>query len=86
MEFEFDKPKSRANKLKHGIDFMEAQALWLDERRVEIEARTGSEQRYVAIAVQNGRHWTAVITYRSERIRIISVRRSRIEEVNIYES
>lgn len=31
MEFEFDERKSAANKAKHGIDFVEAQALWLDE-------------------------------------------------------
>ncbi len=32
-----------------------------------------------------GKHRSCVITYRGERIRIISVRRSRKEEVEIYE-
>jgi len=31
------------------------------------------------------KHWSAVITYRDQSIRLISVRRSRPEEVEIYE-
>jgi uncharacterized DUF497 family protein len=30
MLFEFDTEKSRANKAKHGIDFVVAQAIWKD--------------------------------------------------------
>ncbi|HET7272176.1 MAG TPA: BrnT family toxin [Rubrobacter sp.] len=86
MEFEFDETKSRRNKDKHGIDFVEAQALWLDEKFVEIPARTVDELRFVVVGVISGKHWSAVITYRGERVRIISVRRSRTEEVEIYES
>lgn len=41
--FEFCEQKSRANKSKHGIDFVEAQALWLDEELVEVKARTEDE-------------------------------------------
>lgn len=86
MEFEFDESKSRANKDKHDIDFVEAQALWLDEKFVEIPARTDDEPRFLVVGVISGRHWSAVITYRGDRVRIISVRRSRKEEVAIYES
>ncbi len=86
MEFEFDENKSRANKAKHGIDFVEAQALWLDGMLVEIPARTEDEPRFLVVGAAGGQHWSAVITYRDERIRIISVRRSRPEEVSIYES
>jgi uncharacterized protein len=86
MEFEFDENKSRANKAKHGIDFVEAQALWLDGRLVEIPARTEDEPRFLVVGIVGGQPWSAVITYRGERIRIISVRRSRPEEVAIYES
>jgi uncharacterized protein len=85
VEFEFDQAKSRANRAKHGIDFVEAQALWLDEMLVEIPARTEDEPRYLVIGVIAGRHWSAVITYRGERVRLISVRRSRVEEVATYE-
>jgi uncharacterized DUF497 family protein len=84
--FEFDESKSRANKDKHGIDFVEAQALWLDEMFVEILARTDDEPRFLVVGVILDKHWSAVITYRGDRVRIISVRRSRKEEVAIYES
>jgi uncharacterized DUF497 family protein len=84
--FEFDESKSRANKDKHGIDFVEAQALWLDEMFVEILARTDDEPRFLVVGVILDKHWSAVITYCGDRVRIISVRRSRKEEVAIYES
>ena len=86
MEFEFDEKKSRANGVKHGIDFVEAQALWLDARLVEIPARTEDESRFLVVGTVGGQHWSGVITYRGERIRIISARRSRPEEVSVYES
>ncbi|NBB95736.1 MAG: BrnT family toxin [Planctomycetes bacterium] len=86
MEFEFDPRKSAANKRKHGIDFVEAQALWDDPDLIEIPARTEDEPRFLVIGMIVGKHWSGVITYRDGRIRIISVRRSRKEEVEIYES
>ncbi len=85
MEFEYDQAKSLGNKEKHGIDFVDAQQLWLDDMLIEIPARTTDEPRYLVIGRIAGRHWSAVITYRDDRIRIISVRRSRREEVEIYE-
>jgi len=86
MEFEFDSKKSRSNKKKHGIDFCQAQALWDDSDLIEIPARTSDEPRFLVIGKISGEHWSAVITYRLEKIRIISVRRSRKEEIDIYES
>jgi uncharacterized protein len=86
VEFEFDEAKSRANKSKHGIDFVEAQALWLDGMLVEVPVRTEDEPRFVVVGMISEQHWSAVLTYRGERIRIISVRRARVEEVAIYES
>jgi hypothetical protein len=85
MGFEFDPPKSQRNKQKHGIDFVEAQALWLDVDRVEIPARTVDEPRTLVIGRIQKQHWSVVVTYRNDRIRIISARRSRREEVEIYE-
>lgn len=85
MDFEFDESKSASNKSKHGIDFLEAQLLWFDEMLIEIPARTTDEPRFLVIGRIRGKHWSAVITYRDDRIRIISVRRSRHEEVKIYE-
>ena len=83
--FEWDEAKSRANKVKHGIDFVEAQALWLDRRLVEAPTRSEAESRSVVVGVIAGRHWSAVVTYRGEVIRLISVRRSRFREVQAYE-
>lgn len=86
MEFEFDPQKSDSNKIKHGIDFNEAQELWNDPDLVEIPVKTSDEPRYLVIGKISGKHWSGVITCRGERIRIISVRRSRKEEVDLYES
>ena len=86
ITFEFDKSKSRANFLKHGLHFIEAQMLWSDPSLLEIAAKTEDEPRYLMIGMINGKCWSAVITYRDKNIRLISVRRSRIEEVALYES
>jgi uncharacterized DUF497 family protein len=86
MQFEWDEHKSASNKIKHGIDFKEAQILWEDCNRLEFSVKTDGEQRFLTIGLINTKHWTAVITYRELNIRIISVRRSRIEEVRLYEN
>ena len=82
MKFEFDKRNLR----KHGIDFPEAQALWDDSDRIEIPARTDDEPRFMLIGRIGSRVWSAVITYRGEKVRVISVRRARRKEIAIYES
>jgi uncharacterized DUF497 family protein len=86
MSFEFDPVKSEGNLVKHGIDFVAAQALWEDSDLLEIPARTVDEPRYLVIGKINDKHWAGVITYRDGNIRIISVRRARPEEVELYES
>lgn len=85
-EFEYDDEKSRSNATKHGIDFVEAQRLWNDSDHLEIPARSELEPRSLIIACIHDKHWSAVVTYRDDTIRIISVRRSREEEVALYES
>lgn len=85
MEFEFDPAKSETNLAKHGINFLQAQALWDDVDALEIPARTEDEPRFLVIGKIDGKHWSAVVTYRGGRIRIISVRRSREVEVKLYE-
>jgi uncharacterized DUF497 family protein len=72
--------------MKHGIDFSEAQKLWDDPGLIEIPVRTSDEPRFLVIGRISDRYWSGVITYRGDNIRIISVRRARTEEVNIYES
>mgnify|MGYP001559327358 CR=1 FL=1 len=85
MQFEFDSKKSESNKAKHGIDFYESQALWDDPDLIEIPLKASDEPRFLVIGMISGRHWSGIITYRSDKIRIISVRRARKEEVEIYE-
>ena len=86
MEYEFDNHKSKINLRKNGIDFIGAQNLWNDPDRIEIPAKTIDEQRFLMIVKISDKYWSCVFTYRSEKVRIISVRRSRKEEIDIYES
>jgi uncharacterized DUF497 family protein len=84
--FEFDDLKSKSNFQKHGIDFVDAQSLWNDSNLLEIPAKTLDEPRFLTIGMIGKKYWSAVITYRNGKIRLISVRRSRDEEVTLYES
>jgi uncharacterized DUF497 family protein len=86
MEFEYDPAKSIANLQKHGIDFERVQQLWQDSNLTEVAVRTIDEPRFIVIGMLDGKHWSAVITYRGSAIWLISVRRSRTEEVRLYES
>lgn len=86
MEFEFYEEKSKSNKAKHGIDFVEAQILWDDPELLEIPLKADDEPRVMMIGQIAGKHWSAIITHRRDRVRIISVRRSRNEEKELYES
>ena len=86
VRFEYDEGKSLSNFDKHGFDFIEAQRLWDDPNLLEVPARTEDEPRFLIVGVIEDKYWSAIITPRGEYIRIISVRRSRVEEVKIYES
>jgi uncharacterized DUF497 family protein len=86
QDFEYDDNKSTSNLKKHGIDFLAAQELWLDPELIELQVKSEDEPRFLVIGLIANKHWSAVITYRSSTFRIISVRRSRKKEVNIYES
>ena len=84
--FEFDEKKSIYNKNKHGIDFKSATQLWDDPNRIEIPARWVDEPRSLLIARLKNEYWSAIFTWRKDRIRIISVRKSRKNEKEIYNS
>ena len=86
MEFAFDPHKSEANRKKHGIDFVAAEALWNDPQRVVIPAKTEDEERFLVIGKIGDKYWSAVMTFRGDTVRLISVRSSRDEEKEIYES
>jgi uncharacterized DUF497 family protein len=84
VDFEFDPAKSAANLKKHGIDFIAAQPLWSDVDRLEIPARSLDEPRAQVIGRIGKVVWSAFITMRGDRIRIVSVRRARDEEKAAY--
>jgi uncharacterized DUF497 family protein len=86
MEFEFDPQKSKLNKVKHGIDFVEAQKLWDDPDSIGFPAKSDDEGRFALLAMLEGKLWVAFYTHRDHRIRIISTRRARINERSLYES
>lgn len=86
FEFEFDEAKSQANLDKHGIDFVTAQRLWKDPHLLEIRAKSEGESRFLLIGKIAKKHWSAIVTYREGCIRLISVRRSRKKEIELYES
>lgn len=85
MGFEFDPKKSASNKDKHGIDFEEAKMLWADDGLVETAARDADERRRLVIGKIAGKLWTAIVTTRADKVRLISVRRARDKEVAFYE-
>ena len=86
MNFEYDENKSLSNKQKHGIDFEEAKILWDDDRMVELTASYEDEERFINIGKINTKFYTVITTMRNGKIRIISARRSRKKEIEIYES
>jgi uncharacterized DUF497 family protein len=85
MEFEFNAEKSASNKTKHGIDFVEAQALWRDENLYVSAVVAAGELRYLVVGLIDGKLWTAIMTWREDRARIISVRPARHVERQRYE-
>ena len=84
--FEFDEKKSLSNLKKHGMDFIIAQELWRDPNLIEVQAKSANEPRFLLIGRIAEKQWSAVVTYRGDNIRIISVRRSRKSEVELYAS
>ena len=60
--------------------------MWSNAALLEISARVSDEPRWMVVGKMNEKHWSAVITRRGENVRLISVRRSRDEEVEIYEN
>ena len=86
LRFEYDENKSAANLAKHGIDFADARRLWDDPDAMVAPTKHLGEPRYLVIGRIGAKHWTAVVTYRQGATRVISVRRSRKQEIKQYES
>lgn len=85
MPFEFDSTKAAANKAKHGIDLVEAQAIWEDADRIEVPARTSGEPRVATLGQIHGEVWIVIWTPRGEVVRLISARRASAKERQLYE-
>lgn len=83
--FEWDPEKDRRNLEKHGIDFAHARALWRGPVLEKLTKSGNDKERYAVFGTIDGLHWTAIVTYRGEKIRIISVRRSRKRGVEEYD-
>ena len=87
MKFEYDDNKSKINKEKHGIDFIEAQNLWQDENALVVPANIVDEEiRYALISILKNKCYVAIFNIRDEAYRIISVRRCRKNEEKKYEN
>ena len=84
MIFEWNDEKSRDNQVKHGIDFDTAKAMWDDANRVEIQSPYPLESRSILTGKLDKKLWTAIFTRCGSAIRIISVRRARKREANLY--
>lgn len=80
----FDPAKSASNRVKHGIDFIEAQAIWEDPDRLEVPARSRDLPRTMVVGRIGETVWSALVTERADRTRIISVRRARHDEEDAY--
>ncbi len=70
--FEWDAAKDRANRLKHGVGFAQAQYAFFDPHRVIAKDldHSGSEQRYFCFGLVDGGVMTVRFTHRNDRIRI----------------
>jgi uncharacterized DUF497 family protein len=70
--FEWDEAKDRANRLKHGVSFAEAQQAFLDPARVIAEdaEHGGAERRYFCFGRAGLGIMTVRFTWRRGRIRI----------------
>ena len=83
-KFEWDKDKQLANLVKHGIDFIGAQAIFDDTDRIEGEIDRNGEKRYQTIGQVKGIELFVVYTIRGIKTRIISARRASKNERKKY--
>jgi uncharacterized DUF497 family protein len=58
----------------------------MDPDMLEIDARSLGEPRTLVLGHSVGALWSAIVTRRGGRVRIISVRRARADERRLYEA
>lgn len=83
MEFEYDQHKSKINKEKHDVDFERTKNIWLVDH-VIVPALTKDEPRFMIIGRIGPQIYSCIFTVRGQRMRIISCRKSRMNERKIY--
>jgi len=83
VRFDWDPAKSESNQAKHGISLASASALW-EGPVVTLPSKRPGELRHLAIGLIEGRHWTVIYAPRSDHFRLISARRSRQNEKELF--
>lgn len=83
MRFEWDEGKRKANLIKHGLDFLDADLIFRGSLYSYPSERHG-EERWVTVGLLEGREVALVWTTPGDAIRIISFRRARREEARQY--
>jgi len=87
VRFEWDEEKNRINLAKHGLDFADAWEIFLAPMLTALDTRQDyGEARWIGIGSLRGRVVVVVFTEsRSDRIRIISLRKAVKRECVRYE-
>ena len=82
-DFQCDNAKRKANLEKHGIDFADAARIFQEPFLVRPSPRS-EEERFVAIGNVDGHVIAVIFTVRGHTCRLISARRARKNEKDIY--
>jgi hypothetical protein len=86
LEFEWDEAKARLNLEKHGVSFLTAAAIFLNERLERVDDREDyGEVRWIALGRVDIEVYRVVYTWRNENlVRIVSAQRAGKNEQEIY--
>ena len=85
MKFTWDESKRKANIIKHGMDFIDAKAIFSGATfTFEDDRFPYGEQRFVTLGMLKGVVVLIAHTERNDKIRIISMRRATKNEQKIY--
>lgn len=88
MRFEWDPAKNRLNREKHGLDFVDAESVFVGPHLIRLDPRHEfDEDRWIIIGLSFGRVVVLVYTERDggETIRIISMRKANKYEQKRFE-
>ena len=86
MKFDWDEAKRRTNFQKHGLDFRDAEQVLQGPVVTVLDSRQEyGEERYISLGMLADVVVVVVHTARSEKTRIISMRKARLRERQAYE-